>query len=60
MITEKCKKSYRGLSVFSELFCADPFRLLKGTMDPRIHVHVNRVYLDDRHPKLKIYLRTDF
>ena len=56
MTTEKCKKSYRGLRVFPELFCADPFKLLKITMDPHTLVQVNRVCLDDWHPKLKIYI----
>ena len=55
MTTEKFKKSYRGLPVFPEFFCADPFRYLKETMDPHILVHINRVCLDDWHPKLEIY-----
>jgi len=56
MTTEKCKKSYRGLPVLPKLFCTDLFWLLKITMDPHILVHVNRVCLDDWHPKLKIYI----
>jgi hypothetical protein len=42
--------------------CADGFNSgVKGlTMDPHIRTHVNIEYPDDREPKLKIHIRTDF
>jgi hypothetical protein len=41
---------------FPNFLLADPSWIQKITADPHILAHVNMEFLDDRYPKLKIYI----
>ena len=45
-----------AMSVFSNFLLADTFQFQKITINPHILAHVNTVCLDDRYPKLNIYI----